>query len=40
MFPTLVNAGILCLNFEGYEYTDGIFAEEFGTSFKVAFAIV
>jgi hypothetical protein len=35
-----VDAGILCLNFVGYEYRDGISADEFGTSFKVAFAIV
>jgi len=35
-----VNAGILCLNFVLYEYTHGIFSDEFGTSFKVAIAIV
>jgi len=40
MFPTLVNAGIICLNFEGHEYTDGISSDQFGTNFKVAFAIV
>jgi len=36
----LVNAGILWLNFVLYEYNNGIPADEFGTSFKVAFAIV
>ena len=35
-----VNAGILCLNFLGYEYTNGISADQFGTNFKVTFAIV